>query len=89
MIESNGHVLYAVPSHQELAIKLACAEKNMTRQELSDFCPQSHYGDFMEWLLGITGAIAVWNDFYVGEPNDAQKQKLHEMKCAGIYKGKV
>lgn len=89
LIEKNGHVMYAVPSHQELAIKLACKEKGWTRKELEDACPKEYYFDFLTWLLSLTGAVSVWNDFYVGSPNDAQKQKLHELKYAGIYKGKV
>ena len=87
LIEPDGHVLYAVPSHQELAIKLACKVKGWTREELNKACPPEYYFDFLTWLLSHTGCISVWDRFYVGTANEAQHDKLKEMKCAGIYKG--
>ena len=39
LIEENGHVIYAVPSHQELAIKMACNALNLTRKQLDELCP--------------------------------------------------
>ena len=93
LIEPNGHVLYAVPSHQELAIKLACKAKGWTREQLNNACPQEYYFDFLPWLLSLTGCISVWNDFMVGSclgnPTEAQRKKLIEMKRAGIYKGEI
>ena len=89
LIEKNGHVMYAVPSHQELAIKLACKEKGWTRHELDDACPQEYYCDFLTWLLSLTDAVSVWNDFYVGSPNEKQKEVLREMKRMRIYRGDV
>lgn len=89
LIENNGHVLYAVPSHQELAIRLACEEKGWTREELNAACPREYYLDFMPWLLGLTGAVSVWNDMYVGKPNDSQMETLRQLKDAGLYKGTI
>ena len=87
IIEENGHVLYAVPSHQELAIKLACKAKNWTRKQLDEACPPEYYFDFLEWVLGLTNSISVWNTMYVGKANDLQKEKLRELKSYGLYKG--
>ena len=89
LIEPNGHVLYAVPSHQELAIKLACKAKGWTRKELNDACPPEMYFDFLKWVLSLTKCVSVWNDFYMGELNDAQRETLSEMKREGIYRGGV
>ena len=89
LIEPNGHVLYAVPSHQELAIKLACKAKGWTREQLNDACPPEYYFDFLVWVLSLTGCISVWNDFYMGKANEAQLNTLKKMKEAGIYKGDV
>ena len=89
IIDRNGHVLYAVPSHQELAIKMACKEKGWTRKQLSDACPKEYYFDFMPWVLGLTNSVAVWNTCYIGELNDAQRKTLIELRNNGLYKGKV
>ena len=89
LIEPDGHVLYAIPSHQELAIKLACKAKGWTREELNQACPQEFYFDFLVWVLSLTNCVSVWNEFYMGTPNEKQKQKLQEMKDEGIYRGKI
>ena len=89
LIQEDGHVMYAVPSHQELAIQLACKAKGWTREELNKACPQEYYFDFLPWLLSLTNCISVWNNFYVGKANNAQISKLTEMKRAGIYKGSI
>ena len=88
-IESSGRIHYAVPSHQEFAINLACKEKGWTRDELNNACPPEYYFDFLTWVLSVTGSIAVWNDFYVGEANELQKKALRELKEAGIYEGRI
>lgn len=89
LIEPDGHVLYAIPSHQELAIKLACKKNNWTRDELNKNCPPDYYFDFLPWILGLTECISVWNDFYQGTANDKQIAKLRELKNAGLYRGIV
>lgn len=89
LIEPNGHVLYAVPSHQELAIKLACKAKGWTRDRLNKECPPEFYFDFLPWILSLTGCISVWDRFYVGTANEAQKDTLRMLKRKNIYKGCV
>ena len=89
IIEENGHVLYAVPSHQEKAIELACKAKGWTRDELNDACPQEFYCDFLTWLLSLTNCISVWNDFYMGNANEKQIEMLRKLKEAKIYKGSI
>lgn len=89
LIEPDGHVVYAVPSHQEKAIELAMKAKGWTRYELRDACPPEYWFDFLEWLLGLTGCISVWTNMIVGKPNDAQKETLKELKKAGLYKGVI
>ena len=89
LIESNGHVLYAIPSHQEMAIKLACEAKGWTREELNQACPPEMYFDFLAWVLSLTGCVSVWNNFYMGTLNGEQRERLREMKEAGIYRGEL
>lgn len=89
LIDAKGHVMYAVPSHQELAIQLACEKHGITREELGKMCPKEYYCDFLTWLLKQTGAISVWLKEYVGEPNEKQKETLRTLKEKGIYEGEI
>lgn len=90
LIEKDGHILYAVPSHQEKAIALACEKQCVTRRELLDMCPKNRYYDFIDWLLEQTGAIAVWTKHCVA-PSATRKQvaALRRLKMAGVYKGAI
>lgn len=89
MIDSDGKIMYAVPSHQEMAIKLACEKYNVTRTELDTMCPKEYYFDFMTWLLMQSEAVAVWNDFYIGNLNSKQRESLRMLKDKGIYSGNI
>ena len=87
LITEEGKVIYAVPSHQELAIKLACEKLDVTRAELGQMCPVEYYFDFLTWVLMLTGTIAVWNNFYVGTANESQIKTLQMLKDKQLYKG--
>ena len=90
MISPNGEVNYAVPSHQEYAIKVACDVYGITRQELSDMTPREYYGDWMNWLLKQSGYMAVWEDGYIcPEPSKRQIAKLKSLKLNGLYRGPI
>ena len=89
LIQEDGHVMYAVPSHQELAIMLACDARGWTRDELNSACPKEFYLDLLPWVLSLTKSISVWDRFYVGEANDAQIARLVELRNAGLYKGMI
>ena len=51
MIDEQGKVHYAVPSHQEWAIAASCEKLGVSRQELGDMTPREYYFDWMNWLL--------------------------------------
>lgn len=87
MIDRDGKVLYAVPSHQQKAIEMACAETGWSRHHLWEACPDDMRFDVLEWLLSLTGAVAVWNYNIAGTPNAAQRRTLRELAEAGVYKG--
>ena len=89
LVEADGHILYAVPSHQELAIHLACKKKRWTREELNNACPPEFYFDFLKWVLSLIDCISVWNNFYIGEPNEKQIETLKTLKREGLYKGEI
>jgi len=88
LIAADGTIMYAVPSHQELLIKLACERLGVTRDELKTMCPRKYYVDYMRWLCLLTGAMAVWNDYCeYGIVSVAQLGALRKLKMAGLYKG--
>ena len=88
VIHQDGTIEYAVPSHSEKLISIACNKMNVTRQELLDRCPQEYYGDFNIWLSKITGCCAVWLDCVIGfEYSRKQIGVLRKLKINGIYLG--
>lgn len=90
VIDPDGKVMYAVPSHQEKCIALACGKLGVTRNELKAMCPREFYFDFLKWLCKVSGAIAVWNDYCeYWEPTVKQIGKLRQLKMAGLYTGPV
>lgn len=90
IIGPDGVVQYAVPSHQEMLIKIACVKLGITRQELNDMCPQQWYFDFVRWLCKITGCISVWNEFVIGyEFNAKHIETLRRLKTDGVYRGDI
>ncbi len=90
LVEQDGRIVYAVPSHQEKAVALACEKLGVTRRELLDMCPREYYFDYMNWLLKISGAIALWNEQCLA-PAATRKQvgAIRRLKMAGLYKGAV
>lgn len=90
VIDENGKVMYAVPSHQEKVIAMACEKLGVSRKELSDMCPKEYYFDYMTWLCMKSKAVAVWNDGCVApEPNKKQVAVLRKLKLNGLYKGAI
>lgn len=89
VILENGVVEYAVPSHQEKLISLACSRLNVTRDELNDLCPPEYYGDFITWLNIVSHAIPVWNEFYMGKPNENQLKTLQLLQDEKLYLGRI
>ena len=90
MIDENGKVHYAIPSHQEWAIFEACKRLEVTREELSEMTPREYYFDWLNWLLMQCKAVAVWNEFYMApEVNKKQHAALRKLKMGGVYKGKL
>lgn len=90
IIDENGTVMYAVPSHQEKAIALAEEKLGKTRKEISDMCPREFYFDYLNWLLSLTGSIAVWNESILGPAVTAkQAATLRILKLNGLYRGPI
>ena len=88
MIDRFGNIMYAVPSHQEKAIEMACKELMVSRDTLGAMTPPEYYFDWMTWLLRQSGAMAVWNDRYICDtPTKEQYASLRRLKLNGVYKG--
>lgn len=90
VIDENGKIMYAVPSHQEKLIRLACKKLNVTRDELNAMCPEEYYFDFVKWLCKASGACAVWNNHIEKyELTERQIKALKELKDNGLYHGEI
>ena len=91
VILEDGTVEYAVPSHQEKLIALACQKQGVSRQELNDLCPREYYYDFLTWLCMQANAVAVWNNdcCYGLGINRKQIGTLRKLKMAGVYGGTI
>lgn len=90
VIHKDGSVHYAIPSHQEYVIALCCKQKNITRDELNDLCPEEYYFDFMTWLCGQSDAIAVWSEFIVyANIYSEQIETLKKLAEEGLYSGSI
>ena len=94
LILQDGTIEYAVPSHQEKALELACKKLNKTKHEIESMCPREYYCDYLTWLLGITGSVSVWGNaaehFIVYKTiNKKQISVLRSLKIQGLYKGNI
>ena len=90
VIDREGHISYAVPSHQEKMIRVACKQLGLSRDGLNELCPREMYWDFMNWLSMLTGLMAVWEGHYeVYEPTTKQIGALRRLKMEGLYTGVI
>lgn len=90
VIDSDGKVMYAVPSHQEKCIALACQKLGVTREELNRMCPREYYFDFLRWVCKMSGAMAVWEGHCeYWEPTVKQIGMLRRLKMVGLYLGTI
>lgn len=82
VIFPNGHIEYAVPSHQEKLIKVSMEKLGVSRYQLEQMCPREYHFDYITWLCTISECVSVWNTFVVAsdkipmtkEQEDAIKQ---------------
>lgn len=90
VIDENGKIMYAVPSHQEKLIAISCEKLNVTREELNAMCPQEYYFGFMPWLCKMSGACAVWDNFIKRDKLTKQQiRALQMLKDNGLYLGQI
>lgn len=87
VIDAEGVVHYAVPSHQEWLIKRALEKLGINRKDLYDKCPDEYCLDIMTWLTEVTGCISVWDDRYIGKPNNMQVDTIMKLHDNKLYHG--
>lgn len=89
IIDEDGVVHYAVPSHQEWLIEKSLEKLGINREDLYDECPDEYCLDIMTWLTEVTKCVSVWNDRYIGDPNNKQIKTLHMLKENNVYRGNI
>ena len=90
VILEDGTIEYAVPSHQEKAIKIACEKLRCDRDCFIDVVSQKHLSDWNEWLMDTAGVIMVWDSFIqFHNVTQAQIDSLKKLKEAGLYFGTI
>ena len=93
VIFPDGHIEYAVPSHQEKLIAICKEKLKVTRDELNDMCPEEYYCDFMTWLCTMSECVSVWNDFIVKSDSmpmtTNQVKTLQQLKNSQLYFGNL
>ena len=91
MLDVDGVVHYAVPSHQEFLIQKAMERNHWTREQLIAACPPEMQGWFLEWLIQESGGyIPVWQKFVLNfSLNEQQILTLEQLKAAGLFLGNI
>lgn len=85
----DGHVEYAIPSHQEKLISILQKKLGVKRQAIYDMCPEAYYFALLDWLLKETECVSLWTQFFVGDLNESQKKTVQALVDAGIYQQSV
>ena len=90
LIDEEGTIMYAVPSHNEKAIAIACAKLNVSRERLNAMVPREYWCRWNEWLCKVAKVIMVWNGSCVAvNPTTKQIGALRRLKMAGVYTGPI
>lgn len=89
VIDAAGGVHYAVPSHQEYAIRVLLECKYASREALDAAVPRDYWFRMMEWLMLETNFVFIWTDRYMGNLNDAQRKTLWQLKEEGLFTGEI
>lgn len=79
IIEPNGHVCYAVPSHQIFLEKYGAKINNISREEFVEKCPKEYWCDYLTWLLKETKCVSVWSIGYM-KPSNVTKEQENVLK---------
>ena len=83
IINKDGTIEYAVPSHQQKLLNLYCKNHNITMEELWNIIPITDNPE--SWIIFNEGVISVWYDFIIRPEyiTEEQKNTLHKLKETG------
>lgn len=90
VILKDGKIEYAIPSHNNKMAEIymkQCGLNNI--YEAMDRIPKEYHFDMIEWFNIQTGAISVWNNYFMGRANKKQLAVLRKLKMFGLYKGPI
>lgn len=87
VIREDGTIEYAVPSHTEKLIKIICDMKQITRDELMDYCEKNDIWG-VEGLCALSHCISVWSRGFIGTPNEQQKSTIDMLYNEGLLNKK-
>ena len=68
IIQPDGTIEYAVPSHQE-KLKQVCIKKHGLEEFLKELESPEAYRDYIKWLCNYSGCVSVWNEFCIKPDN--------------------
>lgn len=93
IIDEEGIVHYAVPSHLEYLLKMfmnknKCCDRNYAMQQVEKLSIEKMETP-IDFLIAEMKAVSVWNSGYWGKPNEKQKETLKTLKEAGVYGGNI
>ena len=83
VIDPEGTVEYAVPSHQEKLIQTVMLKEDKTRDQVLEDCPREMWFDFIRWLCDVSGYIAVWND-HIALQGYVMAWRRDDLICAAL-----
>lgn len=85
MIDKDGIVHYAVPSHLEYLIREAMQRFDVSWDTLLDMYSDRQF-DFAEALLADLEFVALWTYSFMGKPNEAQRNAMDRLQEMGLFK---
>lgn len=88
IIFEDGHIEYAVPSHQEKLISILSRMENKSRQQIIDETPPEYYFDWLNYLIYQTKCVSVWFDFIMTPDtvSEAQNDTIIKLIEAGAIR---
>jgi hypothetical protein len=84
----DGHIEYAVPSHQEKLIQVCQDKLGISRYQLEKMCPKEYYCDYITWLCNISECVSIWEHYIVCSDKipltDPQKDMIERLQKEGL-----
>ena len=81
LIGRDGNVFNAPNGHQRGVTMMIARDKNITPKEVDE---QADVINYTEWLLKESKAIMIWHKYYMGNPNEAQQNRIVWLKNNGF-----